>query len=326
MDIKTCTYDGEGDMKLALERTNEHLIKRAVTAELYQAYISYLDASPRTAEAYKANIRQFVKWLNANGISQPQRADVIRYRDELKERCKPSTVQAYITALRLFFRWTSQADLYPNIADHVKGAKLDNSHKKDYLTATQVKHLLASIDVSSMKGRRDYALIALMVTGGLRDIEASRANTEDLRPLAGGTVLYLQGKGREERTEFTHVVPVIENALRDYLKKRQRVQPGEPLFASLGNNSKEQRLTPRSISAIVKQRLTAAGYDSDRLTAHSLRHTAVTLSLMGGQSLQEVQQFARHQSISTTQIYAHNLDRAKNKCAETIAGAIFTSK
>lgn len=81
--------------------------------------------------------------------------------------------------------------------------------------------------------------------------------------------------------------------------------------------------TRRSISGLVKARLKQAGYNSDRLTAHSLRHTAVTLSLIGGQSLQEVQQFARHINITTTQIYAHNLDRANNKCEETIANAIF---
>lgn len=82
-------------------------------------------------------------------------------------------------------------------------------------------------------------------------------------------------------------------------------------------------MSTRSISGIIKARLRSAGYDSERLTAHSLRHTAVTLSLLGGNSLQEVQQFARHSNIATTQIYAHNLDRAKNKCENTIANAIF---
>ena len=77
------------------------------------------------------------------------------------------------------------------------------------------------------------------------------------------------------------------------------------------------------MSGIVKDRLVAAGYDSSRLTAHSLRHTAVTLSLLGGEDLQKVQQFARHSNLATTMIYAHNLDRAKNKCEATIANAIF---
>ena len=91
-------------------------------------------------------------------------------------------------------------------------------------------------------------------------------------------------------------------------------------------NSKGERLTPKSISTIVKQRLIDAGYNSDRLTAHSLRHTAVTLSLIGGLPLEEVQQFARHKNISTTQIYAHNLDRAKNRSEDTIANSIFEER
>ena len=66
-----------------------------------------------------------------------------------------------------------------------------------------------------------------------------------------------------------------------------------------------------------------AGYDSDRLTAHSLRHTAATLNLLAGGTLQETQQLLRHSSINTTTIYAHNLDRAQSKSEERIANAIF---
>ena len=107
------------------------------------------------------------------------------------------------------------------------------------------------------------------------------------------------------------------------MKARGTVAVTDPLFASTSNNSKGRRMTTRSVSGIVKDRLVAAGYDSSRLTAHSLRHTAVTLSLLGGEDLQRVQQFARHSNLATTMIYAHNLDRAKNKCEATIANAIF---
>lgn len=292
-------------------------------ATAFKDYIAFLDATPRTVQTYTGNIRQFVKWTQENGIQRPTRQDIIAYRDELRGRCRPSTVQGYITALRLFFQWTAQAGIYPNVAEHVKGAKLDNSHKKDYLNATQIKDILDSIDTQTAKGKRDYCIIALMVTGGLRDVEASRANIEDLQQLGGSTVLYLQGKGRDERTEFIKVVPAVEKPIREYLRIRTAAKGSQPLFTSLSNNSKGQRLSPKSISSIVKNRLIQAGYNSDRLTAHSLRHTAVTLSLIGGLPLEEVQQFARHRNISTTQIYAHNLERAKNRSEDTIAGAIF---
>ena len=261
--------------------------------------------------------------MQHKGIKQPTRQDIITFREELKERCKPSTVQNYITAIRLFFRWTAQVGIYPDIADHIKGARLDNSHKKDYLSAAQIKDILANIDTSTAKGKRDYSIIALMVTGGLRDIEITRANIEDLAQKGGCTVLYLQGKGREERTEYIKVVPTVEMHLREYLRTRKEAKGKQPLFTSLSNNNKGERLTPKSISSIVKQRFIAAGYNSDRLTAHSLRHTAVTLSLIGGIPLEEVQQFARHKSITTTQIYAHNLERSKNRSEDTIASSIF---
>ena len=289
----------------------------------YNDYISFLDATPRTIQTYTGNIKQFIKWTHEHGIQKPTRQDIIAYREELKGRCKPTTVQNYITALRLFFAWTAQAGIYPNIADHIKGAKLNAEHKKDYLNASQVQDILSSIDTETARGKRDYCIIALMVTGGLRDIEVSRANIEDLKTLGDSTVLYLQGKGREERTDYIKVVPAVEKPLREYLKTRQNVKGQQPLFTSLSNNSKGQRLTPRSISSIVKDRLIQAGYNSDRLTAHSLRHSAVTISLIGGLPLEEVQQFARHKNISTTQIYAHNLERAKNRSEDTIAASIF---
>jgi integrase/recombinase XerC len=305
----------------------QELVKAsALPADLgqaYNSYVTFLDASPRTVQTYTGNIKQFIKWMHQKGITQPQRQDIIDWRENLKTRCKPSTVQNYITALRLFFKWTEQAGLYPNIADHIKGAKLDSSHKKDYLNAAQVKDILDSIDTRTAKGKRDYCIIALMVTGGLRDIEISRANIEDLRQAGSCTVLYLQGKGREERTEYIKVVPAVEKPLREYLKTRRKAKGKQPLFASTSNNNKGERLTPKSISSIVKNHFINAGYNSDRLTAHSLRHTAVTLSLIGGLPLEEVQQFARHKNISTTQIYAHNLDRAKNRSEDTIAKSIF---
>lgn len=52
-----------------------------------------------------------------------------------------------------------------------------------------------------------------------------------------------------------------------------------------------------------------AGIESERITAHSLRHTAVTLALLAGATVQEAQAMARHSSINTTMIYAHNIDR-----------------
>lgn len=295
----------------------------SLTENALESFIAYLDASPKTVETYSRAIKQFLNYLRLRGITAPTREDVISFREELKVNHKPSTVQNYIIAVRLFFQWTEQSGIYPDIAQHVKGAKISKDHKKDYLTSAQVKNVLTGITRDTAQGRRDYAIVALMVTGGLRDIEVHRANIEDLRTLGDATVLYLQGKGRDERTDYVKVPAEVERAIRATLADRPNASGQESLFISLSNNSKGERISTRSVSGIVKTSLRRAGYNSDRLTAHSLRHTAVTLSLLGGNSLQEVQQFARHANIATTQIYAHNLERAQNKCENTIASAIF---
>ena len=71
-------------------------------------------------------------------------------------------------------------------------------------------------------------------------------------------------------------------------------------------------MTTQAISAIVRYRLSQVGLHSNRVTAHSLRHTAITLALMGGATIQEAQMLARHSDINTTLIYAHNIDRIES--------------
>ena len=81
-------------------------------------------------------------------------------------------------------------------------------------------------------------------------------------------------------------------------------------------------MTKRSISRIVKERFKKVGYNSERLTAHSLRHSAITLSLLSGATIQQAQQLARHTNINTTMIYAHNLTAENNPCVDLVEEAI----
>ena len=297
---------------------------RSISEEMFSDFINFLDCSPKTIDTYRKNLKQFYIYLQENSISTPKRDDIITYRESLRANHKPATIQAYITAIKLFFQWTETRGLYPDISKHIKGAKVETNHKKDYLTADQVKRVLSSINRESLQGLRDYAMLSLMVTCGLRDIEVSRANINDIRTLGAGEVLYIQGKGRSEKCDFVKLAPEVANILREYLTVRGvETDSEEPLFVSTSNNNNGKRLTTRSISGIVKNRLIEAGFNSSRLTAHSLRHTAVTLSLLNGATIQEAQQFARHRNLQTTLIYSHNLEKESNSCSSAIAGAIF---
>lgn len=298
--------------------------QQGLTEDLFIRFAKYIDAKQKSIETYRRALRQMFRYFQAQGITHPQREDILSFREHLQQSGhKPATVQGYICAARLFFQWTERENFYPNIAQHIKGAKIDKEHKRDYLTSSQTKAIISDIDRATLQGKRDYALFCLMVTGGLRSIEAQRANVGDIRTVGDFTALFIQGKGRDERTDYIKLSAPVEAAIRDYLKARGENAPEAPLFASTSNNNRGQRMTTRAISGIVKGRMIAAGYNSERLTCHSLRHTAVTLSLLAGKPLEEVQQFARHSNIATTLIYNHALEKAKNGCAEAVANAIF---
>ena len=294
--------------------------------ELRARFFRFLEVSPKSAETYARGLRSLFRFFGENGIASPDRSSLLEWKESLKERgLAPATIQAYTIAARRFFSWTATEHAFPNIAEGIKGARVSRMHKKDYLPATSVKAVLASFDRSTEEGRREYALFALMVSCGLRDIEVSRANIEDLRPVGDFTALFVQGKGRSDRAEYVKIPEEVEAALRAYLRDREPVDGKEPLFVSRSGNSRGARLSTRSISGMIKRALTSCGYTSERLTAHSLRHTAITLSLLAGASIQEAQQFARHSNISTTTIYAHNLEAAANSCAAKVAASIYTA-
>lgn len=292
--------------------------------DLFNQFVIFIDASKNTVRTYRGSLKQWFLYLRENQIVQPTAETVRQYRDYLQENGKkPTTVKNYIIAVKRFFAWTEEAGFYPNIAKYVKSGHLSKNFKKDYLTSSQAKKILDEIDRSTLKGKRDYAMLVTMLTMGLRTIEITRANIEDIRTKGDATVLYVQGKGHEEKDDLIRMPYHVETAIRDYLSVRHANDLSEPLFTSTSNHNADGRMTTRSIRRIVKTAFISAGYDSPRLTAHSTRHTAATLSLLNGATLQQTQELLRHRNIGTTEIYAHNIDAATNPAANDVEEAIF---
>lgn len=285
-------------------------IAQATPQDLYTAYLADLDATDKTRRTYAAALRNWARWLETVrlGELEARREDVLAYRDHLKETRAASTVCAYLTALRSFYAWTEAQRIYPNIAAGVKGPRMNHNSAKDALTLEQARRVLDHRD-KGLEGLRNAAMISLMMTRGLRTIEIVRADIGDIRQVSGEAVLYVQGKGYESKGDFVILSETCLRPIYEYLDARGETDPAAPLFASIGNRNAGGRMTTRSVSRIAKEALKEEGLSSARLTAHSLRHTAVTFALLGGATVQEAQAMARHSSISTTQIYAHNLDR-----------------
>ena len=269
------------------------------------------DIKPKSKETYRRALRQFFTYLETEGVTRPTRETLLAYKAYLiDKKLSAYTVSAYIIAVRKMFQWTESEHLYANIASQIKGQKKPKGFKKDALSVNQARKLLTDMETETLSGARDYALVNLLVRTGLRTIETARANVEDIRQQGEQAVLYIQGKGRDSKDDLVILTEETLEPIRAYISMRgQGVKDSSPLFISHSDRNYGERLTTRSISRIVKDRLQASGLDDRRLTAHSLRHTAVTFSLIGGASIQEAQTLARHSDINTTLIYAHNLDR-----------------
>ena len=305
---------------------------------LFDSFTASLDVQEITMQAYSVCLRCFIEWTQANCAGFPTNADILAYKKWLASphpRRKgqgdlitftADTQARYMRAVKRFFSWAVQNHLCAeNPAEGIKSAKvtIDGNKKRDAFDRADALTLLDSIDRSTDKGKRDYAMILLSMTAGLRIIEMQRANIGNLETMNGEPVLYIQGKGHREADDYKKIEPRTHAAIMEYLGTRKRTAKNMPLFASVGNRSKEQRLTEPAISAIIKDRMKKAGYDCHRKSAHSLRHTSITLGLESGMTIQEAQQHARHANPETTERYAHNLKKEKQHSEQRISDFLF---
>jgi len=280
---------------------------------LTSSFLMAIDVAGATKRTYERSLRQFTRWMTGTGkdLVSLRRGDILDYKRSLSER-SPYTVSTYLTAVRRFFEWLEAERLYPNVARGVRGGKKTRGYRKDCLTVAQIREALGSFDRSTMEGLRDFALFNLLVRTGLRTVELARALVGDLRQESGEAVLWIQGKGRDEKDDFVLLTEEALRPVREWLSARGKTEDEAPLFCSLSFRNHGGGLTTRSISRIVKDAFRKIDLDSSRLTAHSLRHTAVTLAVAGGASLQQAQAMARHSDPRTTLVYFHNLDRVRD--------------
>ena len=296
-------------------------------SDFFHKWVLFLDVSPLSVRAYTTHVRLFLIWLSNNGITQPTRTDLILYRDSLMTNHQPSSVGCALNSIRLFFEYCEMSGLYGNIAKHVRSPKQDRGFKRDYLTSTQSKELLSTCNEpnNTVQSLRDRAILAVMITCGLRTVSIINADIRDIGTVGDCTVLYYRGKGRSDKSVFVKLTEPVEHAVRKYLSVRGEVKDDDPLFASVSNRHMGGRLTTKSIRRMVKSRLKRIGIDNRRVSAHSLRHTAATLNLLCGGTLQESSLLLGHASISQTMNYSHNLDRINSKAEQRISDMIFGS-
>ena len=107
--------------------------------ELIGQFISSLDVRENTKREYGKQLKQFLTWIQAEGITEPAREDLLRYKEQLKERkLSANTVKAHLTAIRVFFTWAESVKFYPNVSKGIKGGKQARGFRKEQIGRAHV--------------------------------------------------------------------------------------------------------------------------------------------------------------------------------------------
>ena len=302
-------------------------ITKAVAASVqaknyYSSFLAAVSPNRDTGKTYAAGLKTLATYLDNIGKTDPRqvtRQDLQEYKQVLLSAgYSSSTINLKLAAARAFFGWLEDNGIIENNpAQRIKGVKVQGGYKKDAFTAEEARGILDSMPRKTVTEKRNYVILLYMFSLGLRAVEIARLDKEDVQRKDGTLVLYIQGKGHTEKDDFTPLPSSLFSVLQDY--EDARGEDGEPeLFRARSGG----RLNPETVSYIVKKEFRRAGYDSPRLTAHSTRHTAITLAAKEGYSLQEVQEYARHSRPETTEIYLHNLEKEASTVPASVSSKL----
>jgi site-specific recombinase XerD len=261
--------------------------------------------SPDSTRAYAFAIDDFIAWY----CSEPRLAFgkhvVLRYRIELESRhLAPATINLRLAAVRrLAYEASDSGLLSPELAagiQRVKGAKRLGIRLGNWLTVEQCRTLLRAPDERTLKGRRDRAILAILLGCGLRRAEVAKLQVRDIQQREEHWALVdLMGKGRHIRT-----VPVPDwvKAAVDEWTKAAGIADGRVFrcvsrTASIWGNG----ITEKVVWHIVKDCAKRAGIQ--QLAPHDCRRSCARLCHAAGGELEQIQFLLGHVSVETTERY-----------------------
>ncbi|MBW2263295.1 MAG: tyrosine recombinase XerC [Deltaproteobacteria bacterium] len=263
------------------------------------------NASPRTVEAYLADLRALVEWgrdegLEVDRVGQLDIAILRAYLAFLYKKLAPSSVSRKVSSIKSFYKFLSSRKMVSeNPAALLRAPKLPRKLPK-FLTADDAVGLMSLPDPVTARGQRDIAILEVLYGAGLRVSELASIDLGHL-DLDERTVRVL-GKGRKER-----IVPLgrhAREALARWLEARESFGKEGPRGEALFTNTRGARLSVRSVQRLVK-RMTSLLGTSEGVGPHALRHSYATHMLASGAGLLEIQQLLGHASLRTTQRYTH---------------------
>jgi site-specific recombinase XerD len=286
----------------------EEQMSRSITAAsppvefLLVGFVGYLreerGVTALTVDAYLSDVRRFLARRAGGGLRDLTAAEVSKaVLAEVAGR-SPATVRRYGCALRSFLRYCHVAGL---IESDLSAAALPVSGRRRSLlplgiSDEQSRALLRSCDRRRAVGRRDYAVIVLMLRLGLRAGEVATLRLDDLDWRAGQVMVH--GKGG--RVDLLPLPVDVGEAIAGYLRRGRPCTAAREVFVRVV--APPVGLTRSGVTNIVMNAARRARLGT--LRAHRLRHTAACDMLRAGGSLAEIGQVLRHRSAGSTAAYA----------------------
>jgi site-specific recombinase XerD len=274
----------------------------------------------KTRRAYKNDVTEFSRFI---GLRSPEerrlvtRAHVISWRKELDARSlAPATIRRKLAALSSLFDYLCEKNaVIHNPVDGVKRPLTNNNEgTTPALSDAQARKLLDAPAPDTIKGKRDRAILAVLLYHGIRREELCALKVKDIQSREGVIHFKIHGKGGKLR--FIPVNPVAQRLMAEYLAAAGHGDdlPG-PLFRPVRNNRTgdlHRPLNPNSLYRCIVQKYgkqSGMSVEVNGLCVHSLRATAATNALSHDADIAKVQEWLGHANVSTTRLY----DRRKTR-------------
>ena len=261
--------------------------------------------SLNTIDAYKRDLKNYVSYLEAKGLSNLKAIKQKHIRGFIRElsdaHLAPASISRVFSSIRSYHSFLN-AELWVenNPSQLLEAPKLPRK-LPEVLTVQEVDDILDAVDEAAPLAKRDLALLEILYSTGLRVSEVCHLNLTGM--LLKNEMVRVSGKGNKER-----LVPIGKSAmerLNDYLRFERsglarKLETKGIVFLSRNGRP----LTRMTVYNILKKWSQTAGI-TKKVSPHTLRHSFATHLLEGGADLRAVQEMLGHADISTTQIYTH---------------------
>src|SRR2546427_8656328 len=314
---------------MAHRKTSKRSKKRSMLrlADLEQSKNAVLHSlgAASSQESYGHAIDEFIGWYCSEPRLAFNRIVVLRYRFFLEQKnLAPSTINVRLAAVRRLAHEAADTGLLiPELAagiGRVKGAKRLGVRIGNWLTVDQSKTLLTGLRADSLRGKRDRAILALLIGCGPRRAEVVGLGMEDFQVREEHWVIAdLIGKGKHIRTA---PVPVWAKRAVDEWTDAAKINEGA-IFRRVGRLGKiwGEGLTPKAIWHIVKSAAKRA--EMNNLAPHDLRRTCSRLCHLAGGELEQIQFLLGHASVQTTEHYLGCKQKLRHAVNDTLGRKIF---